>query len=112
MYGKSYRNSKWIIYYISYMITDVIVVYNEDSQIKKLGGTFTLKVSPFFRFINEDTHKGKKEAWALKSHWGAKMTPFAICMEGEKVVKAFYSETGEDVIKSLIDYLNEQDIHS
>lgn len=94
------------------MITDVYVVYNDENQIKKIGGTYRLKVSPFFTYINEASAKGKKEAFALKSHWGARMTPFALCMEGENAVKAFYSETGEDVIKSLIDYLNESDIHS
>ena len=95
------------------MITDVIVVYNDESQIRRIGGAYTLKESPFFTYINESSRKGKKEAYALKGHWGARMTPFAICMDGEKAIKAFYSETGEDVIKSLINYLNEheQDIH-
>ena len=88
------------------MITDVIVVYNDDSQIRRIGGTYTLKESPFFTYINESSRKGKKEAYALKSHWGARMTPSAICMDGEKPIKAFYSETGKDVIESLIKYLN------
>lgn len=94
------------------MITDVYLVYNDTSQINRIGDTYTLKVSPFFTFINETSPKGKKEAFALKGHWGARMTPFAICMDGEKAVKAFYSETGEDVIESLIKFLNEQDIRS
>lgn len=34
------------------------------------------------------------------------MTPFALYMNKETPVKAFYSETGEVVIKSLINYLN------
>lgn len=91
------------------MITNVIVVYNDDSQIRRIGGAYTLKESPFFTYINESSCKGRKEAFALKGHWGARMTPFAICMDGEKAIKAFYSETGEDVIKSLIDYLNEHE---
>lgn len=92
------------------MITDVYIVYNDPSFIEELGDT--LKVSPYLHLIDETTKDGKKEAYALKSYWGANLTPFAICFEGEKAVKAFYSETGEDVIKSLIDYLNEQNIHS
>lgn len=90
------------------MITDVIVVYNDDSQIRRIGGVYTLKKSPFFTYINESSHKGRKEAFALKSHWGARMTPFAICMDGEKPIKAFYSETGNDIIKELINYLNQE----
>lgn len=89
------------------MITDVYLVYNDDAQIRQIGGTYTLKVSPFFHFIDDRTIEGRKESFKLKGSWGARLTPFALCTEGEKAVKAFYSETGEDVIKSLIDYLNE-----
>lgn len=94
------------------MVTDVYLVYNDDSQLRKIGGTYTLKVSPFFHFIDDRTLEGRKESFKLKGSWGSRLTPFALCTEGEKAVKAFYSETGEDVIKSLIDYLNEQNIHS
>lgn len=90
------------------MITDVYLVYNDDEQLRRIGGTYTLKVSPFFTFINENSNKGRKEAFALKGHWGARMTPFALCLNKETPVKAFYSETGEDVIKSLINYLNDE----
>ena len=41
------------------MITDVYLVYNDDSQLRKIGGTYTLKVSPFFHFIDDRTVEGK-----------------------------------------------------
>lgn len=88
------------------MVTDVYIVYNDDAQIKKIGGTYTLKVSPFFHFIDDRTLKGRKDAYKLKNTWGAKLTPFALCTIGENIIKAFYSESEKDVIKSLIDYLN------
>lgn len=88
------------------MITDVYLVYNDDLQLRKIGGTYTLKVSPFFHFIDDRTKEGKKESFKLKGSWGARLTPFAICFDKESPVKAFYSETGEDVIQSLINYLN------
>lgn len=94
------------------MVTDVFVVYNDDSQIKRIGEKYTLKYSPFFTFINESSNKCKKEAYALKNHWGARLTPFAICLDGDKVIRAFYSETGEDIIKSLIDFINSQVIEN
>ncbi len=83
---------------------DVYIVYNNDEVLKKLGGT--LKVSPFFHFVDDRTRKGKKDSWKIKGSFGAKLTPFAVVYEGEKPLKAFYSETGENVIDSLIDYLN------
>lgn len=83
---------------------DVYIIYNNDEVLKKLGGT--LKVSPFFHFVDDRTRKGKKDSWKIKGGFGAKLTPFAVVYEGEKPLKAFYSETGENVIDSLIDYLN------
>lgn len=94
------------------MITDVYLVYNDDAQIQQIGGTYTLKVSPFFHFIDDRTVEGRKKSFKLKGSWGSRLTPFALCTDGEKAVKAFYSETGTDIIKELIDYLNEQNIHS
>lgn len=88
------------------MITDVYVVYNDVEQIKRIGDTYALQASPVFHFLSSQSNKTKKEAWALKSHWAAKEDPFAIVMDGDKAVKAFYSETGEDVIKSLLNYIN------
>lgn len=83
---------------------DVYIVYDNDRVLKRLGGT---KVSPFFHFIDDRTYKGKKESWKIKGGFGARLTPFVAIYEGEKPIKAFYSETGEDVIESLINYLNE-----
>lgn len=92
------------------MITDVYVVYDKVEQIKRIGDTYALQMqgSPVFHFLDSQSNKTKKDAWTLKSHWAAKEDPFAIVMDGEKAVKAFYSETGEDVIKSLLNYLNSE----
>ena len=88
------------------MITDVYVVYNNDNVLRRLGGTYTLKVSPFFHFIDSRTLNGQKEAFKLKGSWGARMDPFAIVFDGDKAIKAFYSETGENIIESLLTFLN------
>lgn len=86
------------------MITDIFIVCDE-SQAKKVEDA--VKVPSTFHFIDPLTSKGKKEAWSLKSYWGAKLDPFAIVMNGDKPVKAFYSES-ENVIDNLILYLNER----
>jgi len=87
------------------MITDVYLVYNDDNHIKKIGET--LKASPFFHFIDDRTRTGRKESFKLKGSYGARITPFAVCTEGDKPIKAFYSEAEQDVINSLINYLND-----
>ena len=90
------------------MITDVYIVYDNDNVIKRVRGAYTIKASPIFHFIDSRTLNGRKEAFQLKGFWGARMEPFIICTNKEKAVKAFYSETREDVIESLITFLNSQ----
>lgn len=85
---------------------DVFIVHN-DSSVEERVKKANVKSSPFIHFIDEGTLKGKKEAFKLKGAWGARMTPFVAVFKGEEIVKAFYSEADNDVIKSLIDYLNE-----
>lgn len=86
---------------------DVYIIYNKDETLRKLGDTSDLKVSPFFHFIDDRTRRGRKDAWRVKGGFAAKLTPFIAIYEGQKPIKAFYSETGEDVVESLIKYLNE-----
>lgn len=86
------------------MITDIFIVCSDKEQLKKVEDT--TNVTSTFHFIDSLSKKGKKEAWALKNYWGAKLDPFAIVMNRDKPVKAFYSES-ENVIDNLITYLNE-----
>ena len=87
------------------MITDVYVVYNNENQVKKVEDSCN-KESLTFHFIDSQSIKTKREAFMLKSHWAARLDPFALVTDGDKAIKAFYSEA-ENVIDSLIKYLNE-----
>lgn len=84
-------------------MTDVIVVYSDKNQLDRIGDTS--KYTPIFYFVDSLAKKSKKEAWRIKSYYGAKLDPFAVILDDEKPVKAFYTEA-EDVIDSLIKYLN------
>lgn len=84
-------------------MTDVIIVYSDKSQLDKIGDTS--KYTPIFHFIDSLAKKSKKEAWRIKSYYGAKLDPFAVVLNKNKPIRAFYTET-EDVIDSLIKYLN------
>lgn len=79
----------------------VYLTYSDESQISKL------KDFSDIHFIDSMTIKGKKESWALKSHWSARLDPFALVVIDDKPVKAFYSEA-ENVVDNLINYLNEK----
>ena len=84
-------------------MTDVIVIYSDKNQLDRIGDTS--KYTPIFRFVDSLAKKSKKEAWRIKSYYGAKLDPFAVILDDEKPIKAFYTEA-EDVIDSLIKYLN------
>ena len=84
-------------------MTDVIIVYSSESQLDRIGDTS--KYTPIFHFVDSLAKKSKKEAWRIKSYYGAKLDPFAVILDNEKPIKAFYTEA-EDVIDSLIKYLN------
>lgn len=84
-------------------MTDIIVVYSDKNQLDRIGDTS--KYTPIFHFVDSLAKKSKKEAWRIKSYYGAKLDPFAVILDNKKPIKAFYTEA-EDVIDSLIKYLN------
>ena len=84
-------------------MTDVIIVYSSESKLDRIGDTS--KYTPIFHFVDSLAKKSKKEAWRIKSYYGAKLDPFAVILDDKKPIKAFYTEA-EDVIDSLIKYLN------
>ena len=88
---------------------EVSVVYSDEKQIEKVrefsNGSLT------FNFIDITTKKGKKEGWALKNYFAAKLDPFAVVYKGDKPIKAFYSEA-ENTIDSLLSYLQSHNLIS
>jgi len=80
----------------------IFITYDEDDQIKELTNYSDIQL------IDSRTKKGKKEAWKLKSHWGAKIDPFVLVTNNENVpIKAFYSEAGNSIF-NLINYLDNE----
>lgn len=76
----------------------ITIVYNDPEQIEPI------KDIDGCQFIDILTKKGKKDGWAIKSHWGAKLDPFILIEDNGKAIKAFYSEAGnavEDFLKYI-----------
>lgn len=85
---------------------DIYITYNKKSQIENFKDLKDDCLT--YHLIDSLSKKGKRESWSLKSHWGAKLDPFVIIMEGDNPIKAFYSEA-QDVINDLILYLKENE---
>lgn len=86
------------------MITELVVVYSDKSDIKRIEDACS--TPSILSFINSTTDK--KKAFSLKSYWGAKLDPFAIALDGDKPVKAFYSEEGKDTVREIINYIKSE----
>lgn len=84
---------------------DIYIVHNNpivEEEFKNLA----ISSQPFVHFIDEGTLKGKSSSYKLKSEWGARKIPFACIYEDGKMKKGFYTEADNDIINSLINYLN------
>ena len=85
---------------------EAIVIY-ENKKDKEFLDLIDSKIPIFIRYIDYNTIEGKKEAYKVKSHWAARMNPFVVVQEGEKIIKVFYTESGKNAVQQLINYLNE-----
>lgn len=56
---------------------------------------------------HENLFKERKKAFAIKSEWGTRKSPFAILIDNDHTpVVAFYSEEGNCTVDKIIEALN------
>ena len=84
---------------------EAIVIYDNKKD-RELLDLIDSKFPIFIEYIDYNTVNGRKEAFKVKSHWSAKMNPFIVVQDGEKIIKVFYSEKN-NAINQLINFLNE-----
>ena len=84
---------------------EAIVIYDNKKD-RELLDLIDSKFPIFIEYIDYNTVSGRKEAFKIKSHWSAKMNPFIVVQDGEKIIKVFYSEKN-NAINQLINFLNE-----
>lgn len=87
---------------------DIKIVTEKDTDVDRIINDINRII--YIHRIDPNTREGKKEAYELKSHWASRKNPF-ICINNDedKVIKCFYSETGDDIINSCINYINSYD---
>ena len=79
------------------MVININVTVENDEQIKK----FKEIEGVYFEFFDERYKKGKKDAWALKNKYGAKLHPFIEINLDGKFYTMIYSEMSKDPIEDL-----------
>ena len=85
------------------IVVKIFITYSEPEQVEALENFKRDNVS--FEFFDTKSSK-KKKAFALKSHWGARLDPFVLITDNDKPLKVMYSEDDPNVINSLINYLS------
>ena len=84
---------------------EIKIVY-EDKKDKEFLDLIYSKVPYFVEYINYN--ESPKEAYRIKSPWGAIKNPFVVIIDEDKVKKVFYSDAkGSNAIQQLINYLND-----
>ncbi len=59
----------------------------------------------YFTFIDSNSAYTKKEAYALKTDWGAKKEPFCMVKEKDNVLRCFYSESSDKVLDEALEFI-------
>lgn len=59
----------------------------------------------YFKFIDSNSAYTKKDAYALKTDWGAKKEPFCMVKEKDNVLRCFYSEESNKVIDDALEFI-------
>lgn len=59
----------------------------------------------YFKFIDSNSAYTKKEAYTLKTDWGAKKEPFAMVKNKDEVLRCFYSEGSDKVIDEALEFI-------
>lgn len=83
---------------------DIHITYT-DKQDKELLEKVNTQTPAYLHFYDMLSSSDKKHGWTIKNVGAATLDPFVLVKEGDKIVKAFYSENG-NAINQLILFLN------
>ena len=85
------------------MIELILVSSNLEDEKKVLESPIVDKF--YFKFIDSNSAYTKKEAYTLKTDWGARKEPFCIVKEKDNVLRCFYSEESNKVIDKTLEFI-------
>ena len=85
------------------MIELILVSSDLEDEKKVLNSDIIDKF--YFSFIDSNSAYTKKEAYALKSDWGARKEPFILVKHKDKVLRCFYSEESNKVIDNALQFI-------
>ena len=85
------------------MIELILVSSSLEDERKVIESSIVDKF--YFKFIDSNSAYTKKEAYTLKTDWGAKKEPFCIIKEKDNVIRCFYAEKSNNVVDEALDFI-------
>ena len=85
------------------MLELTLVSSNLEDEKKVIESPIVQKF--YFKFIDSNSAYTKKEAYTLKTDWGAKKEPFAMVKNKDKVLRCFYSESSDKVVDDALEFI-------
>ena len=85
------------------MIELILVSSNLKDEKKVLESPIVDKF--YFKFVDSNSVYTKKEAYTLKTEWGAKKEPFTIVKYKDTVLRCFYTEKNDNVIDETLEFI-------
>ena len=79
---------------------DIYIVFDNIDDLNLLEDA--IDSNYFLHYWNINKHNDRSKAFKFKGEWGAKQNPFVLISENDKVIKAYYSETGDNAVKQFI----------
>lgn len=83
---------------------EATIIYDNKKD-RELLNLVDSKFPIYIKYIDFNTVEGRKEAYRVKSHWGAIKNPFVVIQDEEKIIKVFYSEKN-NAIQQFVNFLN------
>ena len=85
------------------MIELILVSSNLEDEKKVIESSIVDKF--YFKFVDSNSAYTKKEAYTIKTDWGARKEPFCIVKDKDKVLRCFYTEENKKVIDKALDFI-------
>ena len=85
------------------MIELILISRNLEDEKKVLKSSIVDNF--YFKFIDSNSAYTKKEAYTLKTEWGAKLEPFAMVKDKDNVLRCFYSEKNDRVVDEALEFI-------
>lgn len=79
---------------------DLYLVFDDINDLNKVEEA--INDNFYLHYLNINKHNDRIKAFKFKGEWSARQNPFILLEEKGKVLKAYYSEVGENAVTQFI----------